>query len=146
MRSKNQQSVKSSSTAGQINIAAEPHGASTGDGRPIALVNPSGTDVSEFQPARTCYRASIASLSPEPLTVLKPLNIVVRQSGGDFLATFVDANINASGDTEAEAVSNLKDMVAATFDLLTSAPQETLGPAPKRQLGVLLEFLRRSLE
>lgn len=92
----------------------------------------------------SAFEASIESFFPESIKVLRPLKILVRSEGDDFLASFFDANINASGDTAAEAILNLKDMIVATMDLLDGLPKEKLGPGPKRQIDVLRHFLERS--
>jgi len=85
----------------------------------------------------------IQSFSPEPVELVKPLNVVVQRADEDFTASFFDANINASGETEEEAVSNLKDMIVATFELLSrSLSAHQLGPGPRKQLGVLSQFLK----
>ncbi|GAF95929.1 unnamed protein product, partial [marine sediment metagenome] len=36
-----------------------------------------------------------------------------------YIATFFDANISASGDTQTEAIFNLKDMIVGTFEILS---------------------------
>jgi len=92
---------------------------------------------------QTCITVPVQSFFPEPIEIIKPFNVVVRSAGEDFIATFFDANVNASGDTDEEAFSNLKDMIVATFELLTrTVSQNELGPGPSKQLGVLKEFLR----
>lgn len=85
----------------------------------------------------------IASFAPEPFEALKEIRAVVRGSGDDFQATFFDANISASGDNETESVENLKDLVLAKFAYLSEQAPETLGPAMKKQIAVLKEFVRR---
>ena len=100
--------------------------------------------VSEVQ-SRACITVPIQSVAPEPFDLVHAIHVVVQQSGEDFSATFFDANINASGETQEEAVTNLKDLLVATFEALESMP-EKLGPGPKRQLAVLKQFLRRNAE
>jgi hypothetical protein len=68
--------------------------------------------------------------------------VVVRPSDGEYEATFFDANIGIIGDTEEEAVRNLKLLIVDTFEMLESN-EASLGPEPARQLAVLREFLRR---
>jgi hypothetical protein len=94
---------------------------------------------------RFCLTVPVQSFAPEPIEVIKPISVVVRMASEDFIATFFDANISASGETEVEAVVNLKDMIAAVFECLDrSLKQNELGPGPKRQLTVLRQFIRWS--
>jgi predicted RNase H-like HicB family nuclease len=93
--------------------------------------------------SRGAFVVSIQSLAPEPVELLKPIQIVVQQSGEDYIATFFDANINASGETQEEAVANLKDLIVGSFETL-EAISGKLGPGPSRQLAVLSQFLKRS--
>ena len=86
----------------------------------------------------------ISTLAPEPYTLTRDIPVVVEPSGDDCIATFYDAGVTASGDNGAEAVANLKDMLISEFELLTSLPNERLGPEPLRKLAVLREFIRRS--
>jgi predicted RNase H-like HicB family nuclease len=85
----------------------------------------------------------IETFAPEPYKVLKPFHVVVQAQEDEYVASFLDANLNASGSTQAEAVSNLKDVILAVFDCLNEQ-QARLGPGPARQLGVLTEFVGRS--
>lgn len=90
----------------------------------------------------------INTLAPEPFELARPVNIVVEpvieESGrpSEFVATFVDASIGASGDTIEEAVSNLKDRLITTFEVLESMA-DRLGPHPRHQLEVLRAVMRR---
>ena len=59
------------------------------------------------------------------------------------IASFFDANIHASGDTEEEAFRNLKSLILDTFDSLSAEPAHRLGPEPTRQLAVLRQFVRK---
>lgn len=83
------------------------------------------------------------TLSPEPLTLIRPFGVNVDPHDSGFRAWFVDANLMAFGETVPEAIWNLKDIIAATFELLTAAEAGELGPGPMRQLAVLSQFVRR---
>jgi len=85
----------------------------------------------------------IQSLAPEPYEVIKPFHAVVRAQGQDYTATFFDANISASGDTQSEAVLNLKDIIVGTFEILSMKDENELGPGPAQQRQVLQESIRR---
>jgi hypothetical protein len=95
--------------------------------------------------AKSCWSTtvSIASLAPEPFDLIKPIPVIVQPSDDEFIASFFDANINASGCTETDAVANLKDVMLGTLEVLLSQPPDRLGPGPTRQLAVLSEFIRR---
>jgi len=85
----------------------------------------------------------IESFAPEPYEVVKPFHVVVRLQEDQYIACFFDANIGASGDTQYEAVVNLKDIVVGTFEILMATDERKLGPGPLRQKGILGEFVRK---
>jgi predicted RNase H-like HicB family nuclease len=85
----------------------------------------------------------IATLAPEPYELVRAIPVVVQPAGGEFIATFFDANISTAGDTQEEAVANLRSLLLDMFEYLESEPPEALGPEPTRQLGVLRAFLTR---
>ncbi len=86
--------------------------------------------------------APIESLAPEPYDIYKPIHTVVRKQGDEYIATFYDANLSASGDTDTEAIYNLKDIIVGTFEILSSHERIDLAPGPARQLDVLESFIR----
>jgi hypothetical protein len=86
---------------------------------------------------------SITSLAPEPYELLKPIQVVVQPNDAEFIASFFDANVNASGDTETDAVANLKEIMLSVFAYLIGQPEGRLGIGPRRQVAVLREFIRR---
>jgi predicted RNase H-like HicB family nuclease len=83
----------------------------------------------------------IPTLAPKPLRLKKDIPILLQSNGEEYVASFLDANINASGETQAEAVDNLKDILAAVFEKLRSLSPAALGTGPTRQLAVLTEFI-----
>ena len=83
----------------------------------------------------------IESFDPEPFLVVRPFHVVVEPSAGEFIATYYDANINATGDTTVEAVVNLKDIMLLTFE--TFEGQQNLGAALARQIAALDSIIRR---
>jgi dCTP deaminase len=90
-------------------------------------------------------------LGPVPLINIDPgryelkrdIPVVLQPSDDGYIATFFDANIATGGDTEEEAVDNLRSLIADTFDFLESEPIEHLGPELLRQLKVLRSLMRR---
>ena len=95
------------------------------------------------EPASTAV-VPITTLAPEPYEILRDIPAVVEPAGDGFNATFFDANIGTAGDTQEEAVSNLRSLVLDIFEYLESEAPEALGPEPTRQLGVLRVFLKRN--
>ena len=87
----------------------------------------------------------IESLTPEPYQIIKSFHGVVQVQGDQYIATFFDANISASGDTQAEAVFNLKDMIVGAFEILNSREEDKLGPGPAHQRKVLQEYIRKKV-
>lgn len=86
----------------------------------------------------------ITTFAPEPFEVLRPMSAVIQPIGDEHLATFFDANINASGETQEEAFANLKDVMLGTFQMLERMSESQLGPGPRRQRAVLSECIRRT--
>jgi len=87
--------------------------------------------------------ARIGILEREPYEVIKPFQAVVRVQGEDYIATFFDANLSASGETQAEAIYNLKDVIVGVFDILDIKDESELGPGPAQQKKTLQEFIRK---
>ena len=95
---------------------------------------------------------STTRVGPIPITTLAPSHYELRRDipavlqpvDDGFTATFFDANISASGDTEEEAVSNLRSLIVDIFvDLQSEAPAR-LGSEPSRQLAVLKALIRET--
>ena len=86
----------------------------------------------------------IETFAPEPYEVVRSFNVVVRKSDEDFIATFFDVNLSASGSTEAEAITNLKDIIIGVFEVLIEHDEKNLGPEPLRQLHVLKTVLKKA--
>ena len=85
----------------------------------------------------------ITTFTPEPYRLKRDILAVVQPSEGGFIAGFFDANVHASGDTEEEAIRNLKSLMLDLFEALTIETRGNLGPEPTRQLAVLNEFIMR---
>jgi predicted RNase H-like HicB family nuclease len=81
----------------------------------------------------------IHTFAPEPYTVKKPIPIVVRSQDGEFLASFLDANVSASGETEQEAFEGTKTLMLDMLGQLQRQPK--LGPKLAHRLAVLQEFI-----
>ncbi len=105
--------------------------------------------IAELEEVPQSIVVPIATFAPEPFEAIQPLLVLVEPVVGDpgedceYVATFVDAGVGASGNTIAEAVSFLKDRLLAKLDLLERMPSNRLGKGPKRQLAVLQSVIRR---
>lgn len=85
---------------------------------------------------------TIDTMAPEKIDLLKPFHVNIEPCDDGFSASFVDANLMAFGETQPEAIWNLKDLIAGTIEALIEAGEENLGPGPARQLDVLRQFMR----
>src|SRR5687767_3158681 len=85
----------------------------------------------------------ITTLAPEPYELLRDIPVVVQADGDSFVATFYDANLSMSGDTEAEAIALLKDSMIALFELFQR--EKKLGKGMAMQRAVLFEVMRKKV-
>lgn len=81
----------------------------------------------------------IRTFAPALHQVKKPIPIVVRPHDGIFMASFMDANVNASGETEQEAFEAVKLLILDMLEQLERQPK--LGPRLAVRLAVLREFV-----
>lgn len=86
----------------------------------------------------------LTTLGPDaPFELVRDVSVVVQPVGEGFTATFFDANLSMSGDTQEEAVENLKALLVDLLEDLEAESPERLGPEPKRQLQVFRAVTRR---
>jgi predicted RNase H-like HicB family nuclease len=95
------------------------------------------------QTAAACrpYTISLSTLAPESYTLIHPISVVLREVDDGFSADFVEANIGASGESEEEAIRNLKELIAMTFEDLEE-DDSRLAPPVASQFAVLKSVLR----
>ena len=74
---------------------------------------------------------------PGNLHVIRSIPISVWPIHGVYVASFVEANILASGETSEEAVDNVADIIASKFHLFS---RNTLGIYPRWQLDILQQY------
>lgn len=86
----------------------------------------------------------IETLAPEPYELSRPLTAVITASGEEFEASVFDASIFASGDTEEDAVANLKNTLIDTYEMLNELGDDQLGPGPLRQKRVLNKLMHKA--
>lgn len=99
--------------------------------------------IEQLQLQQSSVWVPIQSFAPEPYEVLKPFTVVVRPDGEEFEASFFDANLHGSGDTEEEAVSDLKFVMIESFERLSELGDDKLGPAMLKQKRILTSQIRR---
>ena len=75
-----------------------------------------------------------------PMKVLRPFQIAIEPIEDEFVASFLEANINASGDSADEALDNLVSMIHDLYRLFSDEINR-LGPEPARQYSILLNHL-----
>lgn len=78
-----------------------------------------------------------------PFLVTKPIPVSIRRIDNGFVASFEDANVNASGDTKVEAVENLLEYIVDLYDTLAARQPDTLGPGVTRQLETMRRYMRK---
>jgi hypothetical protein len=98
-------------------------------------------EVLEQQIQRRSAIVPIQDLEPARVDVIQPILAVVQEEDGVFVASFVDANMNASGETQLDAIEMLKEIIASSFQLFVRK-EAALGDEPRRQLAVLRHFVR----
>jgi hypothetical protein len=74
---------------------------------------------------------------------MRDIPVALKPSDDGFIAAFFDANIGSSGDTEEEAIDNLRTLIIETFELLESTQPGKLGPEPRRRLRLPRSIIRK---
>ena len=84
----------------------------------------------------------ISSIPSEPYILLRSISVKIKRiEDNDFLASFEEANISMSGETEQEALQNLIAHILDVFEIF-SEEESSLGPEPARQLRVLKQYIK----
>jgi predicted RNase H-like HicB family nuclease len=97
----------------------------------------------ELSALRRSFLVPIETLEPEPYEITRPFTAVVVEAEGEFEAAIFDLSIFASGDTEEEAIANLKETLLDTVDRLNELPDTRLGKGLLRQKSLLNKCVRR---
>jgi predicted RNase H-like HicB family nuclease len=95
------------------------------------------------RPAPISVQLAISTFAPEPFEVIKPFNIVIQSDDGGYTASWIEANIGSAGDTQHEAMENLKDLILMIFEDFEGDEDDALGPAMLKQKTILLDLIRR---
>jgi hypothetical protein len=99
--------------------------------------------LAELSALRRSFLIPIETLEPEPYEITRPLTAVVIEGEGEFEASIFDLGIFSSGETEEEAIANLKETLVDTVDRLNGLPDTRLGKGPLRQKSLLNKCVRR---
>lgn len=86
------------------------------------------------------YSVQIGTLSPEPYKINRPISVVIREHEDCVSAEFIEAGIGTSGDTTEEAISNLKELIAMTYESLRDETVP-LASCAQEQLAILQDFI-----
>jgi dCTP deaminase len=85
----------------------------------------------------------MTTLATANLKLQRDIPIVIEETDGGFVATFFDANLSMSGDTQEEAFRNVRGLIVDILSDLEGEPFDRLGPGPRMQLQVLQSFVTR---
>jgi len=86
----------------------------------------------------------ITTFAPEPYELRQEMKVVVQPSSDEsYVASLFDASLSMTGETETDAVANLKAWILDVYDDLEEQPEGALGSGPQRQLAVLRTFIQR---
>lgn len=105
--------------------------------------------IEQLEGAETSVVVPINTFAPRPFEAVKQILVavepVIDENGEpcEYIASFVDGAISATGDTLEEAVSLLKSRMVTQYNLLAKLPPGQLGKIPQRQLAVLRAVMRR---
>jgi len=89
------------------------------------------------------YIVTLSTLAPEPYSLASPVSVALRDHAGCFTADFIEANIGASGETEEQAIRNLKELIVMTFEDLEEEESD-LVPSIASQFAILRAILRKN--
>jgi|SRR5205807_6917555 len=103
---------------------------------------PTGLETAMFSPAPAAAASTSRLMTLQNLgngrTLIYPLYVIADQDGESAFVASPDLALVGRGDSEWDAVDDLREQVAELFDSLIEM-RETLGPHLRRQL----EFLER---
>jgi hypothetical protein len=98
-------------------------------------------DAADLGLARTHVQTLINSFPGERYTLLKPIPVKIERIGeNDWVASFEDANLGMSGESQQEAFQNLIADILDTFETF-GREEHNLGPEPSRQMAILREYI-----
>jgi len=78
------------------------------------------------------------------MDVLQPIPIVVEESEGEIIARYPEVELFAVGDTESEALLNLKSAIVDLYNDLSETPKDKLGRLPLSWIRILNKVIKPS--
>ncbi len=90
------------------------------------------------------YVVPLTTLTADNFRMTQQIPVTIEGDGEDFTASFVEANISASGETEADAIANFKESLLSSYEVLEGLTPNQLAPLPARQWGILQNVVRRT--
>lgn len=85
----------------------------------------------------------VTNILSDEVSLIRSFMAVVQRDEDDYIATFFDANISGSGESDVEAVDALKEIMVAKFLKFDSLGPDKLGRQPTRELNVLRTVMQR---
>lgn len=82
----------------------------------------------------------IDSLNSDCYVLKRPITITIERDDNSFIANSYDVGLYAVGDTEIEAIDDLKALIVEVYNDLLG--EESLQPIPKRMLLFLKEVIQ----
>ncbi len=78
----------------------------------------------------------------EEFELTQPISIVLEESEDEVIASFPEVELFSTGNTESEAILNLKSKLIELFIDLTGTPQNELGKLPLVWLRILNKVIK----
>jgi len=85
----------------------------------------------------------INTFAPEPYLLKKELSLLLRNEGGEYIASFIDANLSFGGSSIPEAVENLKNYLLDVYDDLKNTKNAELGSDLLKQKKILSAYIQK---
>ena len=86
----------------------------------------------------------VGSLIPTALPLKQYIPVSLTEISDGYIASFVEANIHSSGETELEAIDNLRTLITDFYTRLSGLAPSLLGPMPAKQFSILRSFIQPS--
>jgi hypothetical protein len=86
------------------------------------------------------YIIPINNVDDDEFFVKFPIDVVLTDVGGEYIADFPEAQISVSEDSAAKALSWLKARIVGSYRRF-EGQKERLGPVPMHQLRVLEKYI-----
>ncbi|MBI4202060.1 MAG: hypothetical protein HY532_02945 [Chloroflexi bacterium] len=84
---------------------------------------------------------TLLSLSSRKYSLVSPLPVVIEDYATQVIARIPDISLEAEGETESQAIIELKRQIVELYEDLLSSPPETLGPEPTEWLSILQQWV-----